>query len=381
MRTLAVAALLAAFSGFSPAFAEDPIPVRVSLEPGGGTTRLILTASRAVSSTVVWSKGRLDVVYSEPVAITPEKRKVEDPVIRGWNASGDNKLTIDLGPGYREHETFTLRNPARLVVDLHGDANSAVASGGNSYDEAPKPDFVVVIDPGHGGVETGAVGPTGLQEKDVALDLARRLKAVLQQDSSVGVVLTRDDDRIVPLFERTAIANNNRADLFLSLHLNSAKGRKIFGAETFYLSSGATDDAARTTAALENRAYDMPGAMVKDRALDPDLELVLWDLAQNQYLAQSSRLAESVQTELNELAGTKSRGVRQALFSVLQGATMPAILVEVGFISNPEEESRFKSDEHKDKVVQAVVRAIAQFRSGFGSASLPEGVKVGGGGQ
>jgi N-acetylmuramoyl-L-alanine amidase len=236
------------------------------------------------------------------------------------------------------------------------------------------------VDPGHGGVETGAIGPSKAQEKDVALDLARRLKAHLQQDPSVGVVLTRDEGRLVPLDERTAIANHNHADLFLSIHLNSSKRKQAYGAETYFLSPEASDDDARTVAALENRAYDSAGSASRPPAgggagapieTEPGLNLVLWDLAQNEYLAESGRLAESIQSEMNALAGTRNRGVRQAPFRVLMGATMPAVLVEVGFLSNPEEDASFRKDEHKAKVVEAIARAIAQFRQGAARFELP----------
>jgi N-acetylmuramoyl-L-alanine amidase len=211
----------------------------------------------------------------------------------------------------------------------------------------------------------------------VTLDLARRLKSALQTDPTVAVVLTRDGDRLVPLDERTGVANHNRADLFLSIHLNSAKGRKTLGAETYFLSADATDDEARTLAALENRATgSAEPTRVAPSVSEPGIELVLWDLAQNEHLARSSRLAESVQAELNALAGTRNRGVRQAPFRVLQGAMMPAILVEVGFISNPEEEASFRSEEHKDRVVESVSRAIARFRTELVSLEGPGSGKV-----
>jgi N-acetylmuramoyl-L-alanine amidase len=345
--------------------AADRPSVRVTAEGSGADFRVILTSSRPLDAELSTTRSTLEIVFPEPVDLSPPRRIEGDPVLAGWRAEGDRTLVLSLGPGYRDHETFTLKNPARLVVDLRGDRKAAGEARAGRQAARPGPSFVVVLDPGHGGVETGAVGPTGLEEKDVALDLARRLKAALQQDPGVAVVLTRDDDRLVPLDERTGIANHNRADLFLSIHLNSARGRRAVGAETFFLSMDATDDAARTTAALENDAYSLPDATVKDRALDPDLELVLWDLAQTDSLARSSRLAEAVQASLNELAGTKNRGVRQAPFRVLQGATMPAILVEVGFVSNPDEEALLKTDTHRARIVEALSGAIRGFRQGL----------------
>src|SRR5262249_32725695 len=159
----------------------------------------------------------------------------------------------------------------------------------------------------------------------------------------VTVVLTRDDDRVLPLDDRTAIANQNRAELFLSLHLNASKRKSAVGAETYFLSPSATDADAKSLAAAENASRgstDAPSAATTARGTDAGLDLILWDLAQNSHLAESSKLAEAVQRSLNGLTGIKDRGVRQAPFRVLMGATMPAILVESGFISNPDEESR-----------------------------------------
>ena len=149
-------------------------------------------------------------------------------------------------------------------------------------------------------------------------------------------MLTRDEDRLVGLDERTAIANHNRADLFLSIHVNASPRARASGAETYYLSTNASDDEARILAALENQSGQQDSAVPNPRVEQGSLDLVLWDLAQNQYLAESSALAESIQQHMNWMTGTRSRGVRQAPFRVLMGAMMPAVLVEVGFISNPE---------------------------------------------
>ena len=161
------------------------------------------------------------------------------------------------------------------------------------------------------------------------------------------------------------MANHNRADLFVSIHLNASRRRDAYGAETYFLSADATDDEARILAGLENRADGRPDG--ETPSLPPDakrrgLDLVLWDLAQNQYLAESSALAEAVQRELNVLTGTRDRGVRQAPFRVLMGATMPAILVEVGFISNPDE---------------ALARAVREFREGLETYQAPGDSGVG----
>jgi N-acetylmuramoyl-L-alanine amidase len=353
--------LLAACLAAVPAFgAAEPVPVTVSIDTSGPSTRAVVTFKAPVAYRVQEDAGRVMVVCEQPLAPEIAERVLEDGIVKGFVVQGDHEIAFTTGRGYRRLESFELKNPSRLVLDFQGDRGArsvpAVVPGGGGQ-------TIIVIDPGHGGVETGAIGPSGTKEKDVTLDLARRLKALLVKQG-VTVVLTRDEDRVLPLDDRTAIANENRAELFVSIHLNASKRKSAYGAETYYLSTDATDDEARTLAALENKAYEPPGVTPPPgiAPADKSLELILWDLAQNSYLAESSRLAVSVQKELNDMTGVRDRGVRQAPFRVLMGATMPAILVEAGFISNPDEEARFKDDAYKDKVAAAIARAIAGFR-------------------
>jgi len=341
------------------ALAADAVPVKVSTDMGPASTRVVLTFQKKTACAVTPDPGRVKVTCDAAIAADPATGAFDDAILKGFAPEGDHALMFVPGPGYTRIDSFELKNPTRLVLDFSGTR----ASAGKAPTPPPpaKPLPIIVIDPGHGGVETGAVGPSGLQEKDLTLDLARRLKALLTRQG-VTVVLTRDDDRILPLDDRTAIANHNRAVLFISLHLNASKRKTAFGAETYYLSTSATDAEARTLAGLENKAYTPPDAAAAstpaDAAPDHGLELILWDLAQNSFIAESSRLAEAVQTELNAMTGVRDRGVRQAPFRVLMGATMPAILVEAGFISNPEEEARFKDDAYKDKIAEAIARAV-----------------------
>lgn len=214
----------------------------------------------------------------------------------------------------------------------------------------------IVLDPGHGGEEEGAAGPSGLLEKDLVLDVALRLQRALQV-RGLDVSLTRTDDRDVPLDDRTAIANNRRADLFLSLHANASPSRSARGAETYYLSlrktagSDATEVGRHETSDLMGLGNDDP------------LKLVLWDMAQSAWLAESQLVAEMIQAEFNEALDIPDRGVKQAPFRVLVGATMPAVLVEIGFLSNPEEEARLRDPVFVQDMVDALVRAIEAYRN------------------
>jgi N-acetylmuramoyl-L-alanine amidase len=351
--------------------------VQIKVDSSQASMRLVLTHSSSVAYEVRQEGGRIEVRYAAPMRAEPGELLLDDPILSRFRMEDDRRLVLITGAGFRNFETFELRNPFRLVIDLQG---SRSGGGGPQAVERPRrgrgtQGTVIVLDPGHGGVEHGAQGPTGLLEKDVALDLARRVKRILSNDPKLTVVLTRDEDRLVGLDERTSIANHNRADLFVSIHLNASSRPNAQGAETYFLSSGATDDEARTLAALENRAAGVSEDSVV--AVDGErrsVERVLWDLAQNQYMAESSVLAENMQIHLNELAGTRDRGVRQAPFRVLMGATMPAILVEVGFISNPDDEVRLRSTDYRSRLSQAMANAIYDFLADLERLSLPASV-------
>lgn len=352
--------LLGALALAAPARAQRAT-VQISADVSTASTRLVLTHSRPVTYDLQRSGRTVEIVFAEAIEAVPAESRLDDALLEGYRLEDGHRLVLRTGPGFRSLETFELRNPYRLVIDLLG------TRPGGAEQAMPEPrrdptKKVIVIDPGHGGIEVGAVGPTGLQEKEITLDLARRLKSALARDPSLEVVLTREEDRLVGLDERTGIANHNRAVLFLSIHLNASRRANARGSETYFLSTDATDDEARTLAALENRAYGVEEqkiAAVEDEG--HGLDLVLWDLAQNQYLAESSLLAESMQAHLNALAGTPDRGVRQAPFRVLMGATMPAILVEVGFVSNADEENLFRSMGYRNQVVSAMAGAVYDF--------------------
>ncbi len=199
------------------------------------------------------------------------------------------------------------------------------------------------------------IGPNGSAEKDLTLILARTLRRHLRRRMQVKVALTRDEDVELHPDTRAALANQQKADLFISLHLNSVMGVNAHGAETYFSSLEASDEAAALAAAAENPQGNG----------DPryDLQLILWDLAQSHHLAASQRLASLIQEELNLALGLRNRGVKQAPFRVLLGAAMPAVLVELGFLSNPSEEEKFQDPEYREQLVEALVRAVMRFRA------------------
>jgi N-acetylmuramoyl-L-alanine amidase len=217
----------------------------------------------------------------------------------------------------------------------------------------------VVIDPGHGGLETGAKGRFGNLEKDITLAICLKLKAFIEKEMDFEVVLTRDRDVDVPTETRSAIANNQKAALFISVHANGSVQRKAAGSETFFLSLNATDEETRRLAYLENNSTELQNRV--DPSADNDLMMILWDMAQNAYIKESGRLAELVQGELDAMLGTRNRGIKQAPFKVLTGVACPAILVEAAFISNPDEEQKLASEAFQTKVAEAIFRGLARY--------------------
>ncbi len=215
----------------------------------------------------------------------------------------------------------------------------------------------VVLDAGHGGDDHGAEGPAGLQEKELVLDVARRLKARIESDR-VQVVLTRDSDVYVPLGERTAIANRAGADLFISIHANGATARSARGVETFFVALEASDEMSRQLAERENAAFHEAEASASD---DP-LVSILGDLAAADSMRESDEFARLANKEVAAIAApAPSRGVKQAPFVVLMGVKMPAALVEIGFITNPAEERDLATSQYRDRLADALARAVAEF--------------------
>ena len=216
---------------------------------------------------------------------------------------------------------------------------------------------IIVLDPGHGGIDPGAIGKKGLYEKDANLGIAKELKKLINDSLKIRVLLTREKDTYLSLKERTNIANRNSADLFVSIHCNASakKASKSQGFETFFLSEAQTDE-ARAAAALENASLKFDG-------IEPTAAIgfILYDLAQSAFLEESNSFAEYIQTGAEKFLSIPSRGVNQAGFYVLHGAFMPAVLVECAFISNIAEEKLLKQKKFKKKLAYSIFHGIKNY--------------------
>ncbi|HEY7574804.1 MAG TPA: N-acetylmuramoyl-L-alanine amidase [Thermoanaerobaculia bacterium] len=338
-----------------------PVTVEVQLVHVAPTTQVVLRLSSAAPASTTSSEKGFQVRFPETRLDPPfSERKFDDPLVSAVRFAGDT-VTIDFREGNTSARSYPLTSPDRLVIEVGRRAAAAAPPLESAAPAAAATPLTVVVDPGHGGTETGAIGPGGLQEKDATLEIAKRLAAALPRVLACRTVLTRDTDVLISLDDRTSVANHEKADLFLSIHANSSRAASAQGSETYYLSLEASDKIAQEVASRENAAPDAPEGPMGGSSASPDLDFVLWDLAQSAHLKESSELAETIQVELNAVSDTGSRGIKQAPFRVLVGATMPAVLVEVAFISNAEQEKKLRNPEFQQAIADAVARAVARF--------------------
>lgn len=285
----------------------------------------------------------------------------------------------------KDYKIFPLSEPSRLVIDVRGERRTEISrleesisimpekvvvpkldektAGGEKKGKTARKSAIskirrVVVDPGHGGHDPGAVGPSGIQEKDVVLAIGLKLRTLLREELGLDVVMTRSSDVFIPLEERTAIANKVNADLFLSVHANAAPNRSAAGIETYYLNLAKTDKVAQL-AAKEN------GTSLEKVSV---LQAILFDLMANYKLNDSAHLADEVQKSLYKkirsgYSDVRNLGVKQGPFYVLVGATMPSILVETAFLSNAQEESRLKEAAYQEMAAEGILEGVRSYIS------------------
>ena len=359
--------------------------VNVRTFVSGDLVRVVVDATEKFPFRVVQQEGRVTVsMVKDVVDVGFQQERLTGGIVDWVQYVGgkDNVLAVTLGRRFQQMKAFEQDGPPRLVLEFHAaplraakEGEAPPPQGGAVAPPKPEPESphprTIVIDPGHGGEEVGAKGPGGTLEKDVTLAIARRLRAAIVNGLGYQVFLTRDKDEEVALDERTALANNYKADLFVSIHANASRSRGATGSEVYFLSYQASDEESRRVAMAEG-AVAPPGG---GAAPSSDLALILWDMAQAEHLEESSTLASRVQEQLADVTKTQMRGVKQAPFRVLVGAAMPAVLVEVAFISNPEEEKLLTSDAFQGKLATALMRGIARYEAD--TASRAEALTTG----
>lgn len=303
---------------------------------------------------------------------------VEDGLIRRIRInqlrSGTAQVVLDL---YQESEfeIFPLSAmrgyPERIVIDVMRRVSRREVEERERRIEDLKQarTRIIVIDPGHGGNDPGAVGWRGVKEKDICLQIARKAAARINSVPGFKAFLTRKGDYFVSLGRRVRIAREYKADLFVSIHANDARNKSARGTEVFFLSlSGATDEAARKLAEKENAA-DMVAGVAPD---SDDLTHIIFDMVQKESMVRSSYLAEAMHDNLLRHKKLKSRGVKQAGFAVLKNAGIPSVLVEVGFLSNASEAKLIKSSEFQSDVAVFVKDAVIDYFKAYETTEVSQ---------
>jgi N-acetylmuramoyl-L-alanine amidase len=285
--------------------------------------------------------------------------------IRAGQRGDDLRVVLDLREQARAR-TFLLKPEAgaghRLVVELEPAraASGPGAQGPVRAGEAPLRSVVVAIDAGHGGVDPGATGPSGLHEKDVVLAIARELHGLLKRERGIRPILTRSRDQFLPLRRRTAIARAQKADLFVSIHADAHDDRRLIGSSVYALSpGGASSEAARWLAERENAADLVGGLTLDDK--DDVLASVLLDLSQTATIESSLAVGGRVLRQLAGVGEVHKGTVQQAGFVVLKSPDIPSILVETAYISNPQEEQRLANPRFQRSVARAIAAGVREY--------------------
>ncbi|MFH1238516.1 MAG: N-acetylmuramoyl-L-alanine amidase, partial [bacterium] len=366
--------------------------IRVSTHPK--YTRIVFDLRQELKYNVIkTAPDKIEVtIYHGILKNKNYSRQVNDGRIKGVAAEQnkrDIRLTVNLGELFEDYKDFDLSNPYRIVIDVTGgEVKPAVGITSGSDVTAKKPGSspppaeqakeppvqkpetsanpvvqktaanksilsevkikTIVIDAGHGGKDPGAIGRRGVKEKDVVLDVAKRLARMLEDVPDIKVILTRKSDYFLPLDERTSIANANRADLFISIHANASLSRKLAGFEAYFLSERASDKEAEAVANIENSVINLESDRPKD-----NLSVILWSMTLNEFMNESSEVCSVISKEVPGNVGIECRGVKQAGFYVLRNAKMPAVLVEIGFLTNLREEIKMKSRTFREKTAKA----------------------------
>ena len=344
----------------------------------GASARLTIDATPRTDSTVSQDNQRILIKFDADGLDLAAALPTPGPqgLVTAVRLLDQTTIVADVGPhfGGLKATSQPVENATRQVIDLlaQADTTQQPPAGTPPASAAPpapppappellpafgaptSPIRTIAIDPGHGGTDDGARSASGTKEKDITLAVARRAKALLEARLGIRVLLTREDDKTVGLDDRTALANNNKADLFISLHANASLRRTTAGATIFYASFD-KDDAARAPVAGAERVPTFGGGL-------RDIELVPWDLAQIRHIDQSTTFATMLQEQLTQKVPLTQHPVDSAPMRVLESANMPAVVVELGYLTNVDQEKLLASDPFQTTFVQSLYDAVVRFR-------------------
>ncbi len=350
---------MALFAGAMPALAfsgSDPAPAEKRDSRSGSDDPAFIPlfdVLRNLDVQYVWkAETGILILTSErgSLSLMPGSRHV---------ISGNAAITLKTAPFFRNGQIMIDESFLPTLLSIFSSSSLKEIEDPEGMDRIDRLFKTIVIDPGHGGDDEGAISPSGVKEKDIVLEIAREVKKIIDRKLGIRVVLTRDGDYFVPLEDRTAIAANVNADLFVSIHANSTSRKSIRGVETYFMNLDASDDDAMAAAVAENSVIKFEG---KSFEADSDLAAILFDMAQTEHLLESSRFAMLIHGRLGKVLDTVDRGVKQAPFIVLANASMPAVLLEVGFMSNAKDLEMLKKDGTQEGIAEAIFESIESFK-------------------
>ena len=346
--------------------------ITVRYDPLGAAGRLTIDAAPRANATITQEADHLTIKFDADALDAPNPplpQSAMPGLLRSVRLVDATTMAVDLGPRFNGFRATTQPVDAtmRLVIDFVAAQTDAAAAPGAAPVAPPQPPpelppsfgqpvsafRTIALDPGHGGDDEGTRSADGVKEKDLTLAIARRVKGVIEARLGLRVLLTRDDDRGVPVDERTSAANNNKADLFVSLHLNGSVRPSASGASIYV--AAFDRDAAQAAAGGAERVPAFGGG-------SREIEMVPWDLAQTRHLDQSAAFADLLQQTLHDHVPLAPRPVDRAPLRVLESANMPAVLVELGYLTNAEQARLLGGDAFQNAVVQALFDAIVKFR-------------------
>ncbi len=345
--------------------------VQMRYETVGAGGRLTIDATPRATSTVTQDNERLTIRFDADTldVSNPGLQFTTPGVVSAVRVADATTIVVDLGTRFGSFRASSLPvdNAMRLVIDVAALLpDNAPSPGLAAASPPPAPDIsalmpapatirTITIDPGHGGDDEGSKGAEGATEKDITLAVARRLKAAIEARLGIRVLLTRDDDRNVPVDQRTALANNNKSDLFISLHANASLRTSTSGA-LLYTAAFEGDAGRLARAALTPEHVPAFGGGSRD------IEFVPWNFAQIAHVEHSSALAALLEEQFHDRVPLSDRPVTSAPLRVLESANMPAVLIEMGYLTNPDQEKQLAGAEFQNTFVQAVIDAMVRYR-------------------
>jgi N-acetylmuramoyl-L-alanine amidase len=346
--------------------------VQMRYESVGTGARLTIDAAPRAGSAVAQDNEHITIKFDADLIDVANPglglpAQTAPSVIQAVRQADATTLVVDLGPRFGAFKASSqpMDNATRLVIDLTAAAQADAAASPPPAAPGPPPDLTaltqvpasirtIAIDPGHGGDDEGVKGANGTKEKDLTLAVARRIKASIEARLGIRVLLTRDDDRRVPIDERTAIANNSKSDVFISLHVNASLRPALAGGSIY--SAAFSPNAAQVARALAPERVPAIGGGSRE------IEFVPWDFAQTAHVAQSDSLAKLLEEQFHDRIPLAVRPVDSAPLRVLESANMPAVLIEMGYLTNPDQEKQLAGAEFQNTFVQAVLDAVVKFR-------------------